>query len=185
MSLLTKAWLCWYAALLLKTFREGHLSFSPPFSLSRSVSAHFPSLYSFDGVPCISHTGGLFIGSTCQEEVGNGGLLLQAGNSQQWPDEADVCVYLCVCEGKEMSARWQMKKERWQVKGFKTAKELQSVWTQFCVLAVLTEFNQTTQTHACTLLCYLNGTFHITVVQGPPLGPWGSARVCGKVWRKK
>lgn len=123
MSLLTKAWLCWYAALLLKTFREGHLSFSPPFSLSRSVSAHFPSLYSFDGVPCISHTGGLFIGSTCQEEVGNGGLLLQAGNSQQWPDEADVCVYLCVCEGKEMSARWQMKKERWQVKGFKSSSQ--------------------------------------------------------------
>jgi len=56
------------------------LSLSPPFlylSL-RSVSAHFPSLYSFDGVPCISHTGGLFIGSTCQEEVGNGGLFLQA-----------------------------------------------------------------------------------------------------------
>lgn len=89
----------------------------PPFflSLSRSVSAHFLSLYSFDGVPCISHTGGLFIGSTCQEEVGNGGLLLQAGDSQQWPDEAEVCVYLCVCEGKEMSARWQMKKERWEV----------------------------------------------------------------------
>ncbi len=81
-------------------------SLSPFFlSLSRSVSAHFPSLCSFDGVPCISHTGGLFIGSTCQEEVGNGGLLLQAGNSQQWPDEAGVSVYLCVCEGKEMSAR--------------------------------------------------------------------------------
>lgn len=97
------------------------------FSLSRSVSAHFPSLYSFDGVPCISHTGGLFIGSTCQEEVGNGGLLLQAGNSQQWPDEAEVCVYLCVCEGKEMSARWQMKKERWEVEG----KRLQKSSSQF------------------------------------------------------
>lgn len=85
--------------------RGSSLFLSPFLSLSRSVSAHFPSLYSFDGVPCISHTGGLFIGSTCQEEVGNGGLLLQAGNSQQWPDEADVFVYLCVCEGKEMSAR--------------------------------------------------------------------------------
>lgn len=62
----------------------------------------------------------------------------------------------CVCEGKEMSARWQMKKERWEVKAFKTAKELQSVWTQFCWWFWLDLTRPRTHTHFAIWM----GTFH-------------------------
>lgn len=36
----------------------------------RAPSPHFLSFCSFDGLPWISHTGGLFIDGTCQEREG-------------------------------------------------------------------------------------------------------------------